>query len=182
MCVCVVFGSTAVNACNDPGPHLAWPTLCAALWLCCRQPSDVEVFAIQTNATGNVTVQLLGAPAWGSVLRSNLNASVTVQSMQGAVLGQASGVGVIAFSLPSVVAGTYFIFVRPTAAGNPLTTGYSTYGCQGQYELVVTYPLVDQTGGLFMVRVHMGQGNKQGDGHSRSQSSNYLSVSAAWCL
>lgn len=98
-------------------------------------------FSVQAASSGLITVRLLGVAAWGTVPRSNLNATVTVRDAQGTVLAAASGVGVGPFTVNTAAPGVFYIMVTPTGAGNPVTTGYSAYGSIGQYELVVTYPV-----------------------------------------
>jgi hypothetical protein len=39
-----------------------------------------------------------------------------------------------------VSAGTHFVEVRSSGSGDPLTTGYSSYGGLGQFTLTITYP------------------------------------------
>lgn len=115
------------------------------LLLCCgagrRHSTDTVAFSVQAASSGPITVRLLGVAPWGTVPRSNLNATVTVRNAQGTVLAAASGVGVGPLTVNAAAAGVYYIMVAPTGAGNPLTTGYSAYGSIGQYELVVTYPV-----------------------------------------
>jgi len=55
-------------------------------------------------------------------------------------LSTVSGVGAGPVSVTLPAAGRYFITLNPVGSGDPVTTGYSTYGSRGQYELLVTYP------------------------------------------
>lgn len=112
---------------------------CGVLWPSNRSSTDADYYFLQPTADGNLTVQLLPAAPWGSTPRANLNAMVTVMKADGTALAAASGVGISPFTLPSVAQGLYFISVTPTGAGDPRTTGYSTYASIGQYEMVVTY-------------------------------------------
>jgi hypothetical protein len=102
---------------------------------------ETVVISFTATAAGSVTVQVLPTPDWGGYRRTNLlmgfnltDAAETplVNSMVG------YGIGPLTVALPA--AGTYFVWINGTGAGDPVYTGYSSYGSRGQFEVVVTYP------------------------------------------
>jgi PKD repeat protein len=100
-----------------------------------ERPTDVDVFAF-TAAAGSTTVTLLGAAR-----SSNLDALVTIRNAAGTVLATVNPVDALNASttLTLPAAGTYHVFVQGTGKGDPLATGYGSYGSLGQYALSVTY-------------------------------------------
>lgn len=99
-------------------------------------PADVDVFSFTANA-GAASFAL--SPA---VRAPNLDAVLTLRSAAGTVLASANPVdalnATLAVTLPA--AGTYTLWVQGTGKGDPLTTGYSSYGSLGQYALSASYP------------------------------------------
>lgn len=100
-----------------------------------ERPTDVDVFVFSA-AAGPVNVTL--TPAMRS---ANLDAVVTLRNSAGTVLGSANPVdalnATLSVNLPA--AGTYTLSVQGTGKGDPLSTGYSSYGSVGQYALGVNF-------------------------------------------
>lgn len=100
-----------------------------------ERPTDVDVFVFSA-ASGPVNVTL--TPAMRS---ANLDAVVTLRNSAGTVLGSANPVdalnATLSVNLPT--AGTYTLSVQGTGKGDPLSTGYSSYGSVGQYALGVNF-------------------------------------------
>jgi PKD repeat protein len=96
--------------------------------------SDVDVLSIQP-AAGPVTITLTGASR-----STNLDAAISLLSASGAVLATANPTAALGasltFSVPS--AGTYYVRVQGTGNGDPLVTGYTSYGSVGNYALTVS--------------------------------------------
>lgn len=61
-------------------------------------------------------------------LRGDLRARVSLQDGAGNVLSVQDNVYGLSFSAALPAAGTYKVSVTPTGSGDPLTTGYSSYG------------------------------------------------------
>lgn len=100
-----------------------------------ERPTDVDVFAFSAGA-GAASITL--SPAARS---ANLDALVTLRDSAGAVLATANPSEVLnaSISLNLPAAGTYYVFVQGTGKGDPLSTGYTTYGSLGQYALAASY-------------------------------------------
>jgi PKD repeat protein len=100
-----------------------------------ERPTDVDVFAFSA-AAGPVNVTL--TPAARS---ANLDAVVTLRNSAGTVLASANPVDALNATLSVTVplAGTYYLSVQGTGKGDPLSTGYSSYGSVGQYALGVNF-------------------------------------------
>lgn len=100
-----------------------------------ERPTDADVFAFSA-AAGPVNVTL--TPAARS---ANLDAVVTLRNSAGTVLGSANPVDALNATLSVNVpqAGTYYLSVQGTGKGDPLSTGYSSYGSVGQYALGVNF-------------------------------------------
>lgn len=100
-----------------------------------ERPTDVDVFAFSA-AAGPVNVTL--TPATRS---ANLDAVVTLRNSAGTVLASANPVDALNATLSVTVplAGTYYLSVQGTGKGDPLSTGYSSYGSVGQYALGVNF-------------------------------------------
>ncbi|MEY2873375.1 MAG: hypothetical protein RLZZ373_746 [Pseudomonadota bacterium] len=100
-----------------------------------ERPTDVDVFAFSA-AAGPVNVTL--TPAARS---ANLDAVVTLRNSAGTVLASANPVDALNATLSVTVplAGTYYVSVQGTGKGDPLSTGYSSYGSVGQYALGVNF-------------------------------------------
>jgi PKD repeat protein len=100
-----------------------------------ERPTDVDVFVFSA-AAGPVNVTL--TPAARS---ANLDAVVTLRNSAGTVLASANPVDALNATLSVTVplAGTYYLSVQGTGKGDPLSTGYSSYGSVGQYALGVNF-------------------------------------------
>lgn len=96
-----------------------------------ERSTDVDVFSFVAGA-GNASFTL--SPAARS---ANLDAQIELRNAAGTLLASANPVDALGASvsvlLPS--GGTYYVFVRGVGKGDPLTTGYSSYGSLGQYAL-----------------------------------------------
>lgn len=97
----------------------------------------MDVFSFSA-AAGAATLQVVGAPAWGTVLRSDLYLQLWLQDAAGVVIATAAGVGVgpLRVTLPS--SGMYYVSIIPQGAGDP-SSAYSSYGSRGQYQLTISY-------------------------------------------
>ncbi|WP_157269760.1 PKD domain-containing protein [Azohydromonas aeria] len=99
-------------------------------------PADVDVFSFAA-AAGAASFTL--APA---ARAANLDGVLTLKSAAGTTLATANPLealnATLSVTLPA--AGTYTLWVQGTGKGDPLTTGYSSYGSLGQYALTASYP------------------------------------------
>ncbi len=94
---------------------------------------DVYVFAC---GAGTVSVNASPAP-----LSPNLDIVLDLLDESGAVLVTNNPVSSLPASIStSVTAGTYYLRIRGTGAGNVLTTGYTPYGSIGEYTIAGTIP------------------------------------------
>ena len=96
--------------------------------------TDVDVFSFTSQAS-SVTATVAEASR-----SANLDAVLTLTDSTGAVLSTANPIGVLGATLTLTVpsAGTYFVSVQGTGEGDPLVTGYSSYGSLGNYALTVS--------------------------------------------
>jgi PKD repeat protein len=93
-----------------------------------ERSTDVDVFVFTTGA-GAISITL-----FGSELGPNLDILAELRDANGALLAASNpGDQVYALLDYSVAAGTYYLHVRGTGLGDPLTTGYTSYGSLGQY-------------------------------------------------
>ena len=93
-----------------------------------ERSTDVDVFAFTTGA-GVISIQV-----FGSELGPNLDILAELRDANGVLLGANNFPELLGATLEySVTAGTYFLHVRSTGLGDPLTTGYTSYGSLGQY-------------------------------------------------
>jgi hypothetical protein len=100
---------------------------------------DRDVFAVDV-ADGTLTVQL--RPPSGEAAWSNLAAALTVRDANGAVVAAASPSAASGWTVnvgQKVSAGRYTIEVRPVG-WLTASTGFTTYGSLGAYELMVDAP------------------------------------------
>jgi PKD repeat protein len=106
--------------------------------------SDVDVVSFSAGSVGVVTATLV--PATRS---PNLDAVVALLGSGGGVLATANpatSLGAsLTFTLPAP--GTYYVSVRGTGYLDPLTTGYSSYGSLGNYQLTLATPAGGGGGG-----------------------------------
>lgn len=101
--------------------------------------TDVDYFSVQSGAgLAQVTI----AP-WER--GASLHLSVSVYNSAGTLLTNrevtdtSAGVQSVSFTA-TLVAGTNYISIEGVGVGDPLTTGYSDYGSQGNYTLALTLP------------------------------------------
>jgi PKD repeat protein len=89
--------------------------------------TDIDVFSFVTGA-GSISITVSPAPNG-----ANLDVQAQLYSASGSLMATGNPTGVLAASLNlSVTAGTYYLFVRGTGQGDPLT-GYSSYASLGAY-------------------------------------------------
>lgn len=102
-----------------------------------ERPGDLDYFAF-TSAPGSVSFTITPA-ARGP----NLDARLELRNAAGVVLASANPAEAINAALTATLAagGTYYIVVQGTGKGDPLTTGYSSYGSLGHYALAGSAPL-----------------------------------------
>lgn len=107
-------------------------------------PSDSEFMYFRVSRPGTATLRVLVQPQWpqSSMGRSNLNLALTVLDANGSPFpgGSQRGIGIPAYSVTLPAAGIYYTSITGVGAGDPVTTGYSSYGSRGVYQLFVTYP------------------------------------------
>jgi hypothetical protein len=104
-----------------------------------ERTGDVDVFAVDV-ADGTLAVQL--RPPAGEATWSNLAARLTLRNASGAVVGSAAPAAPSGWTVnlaPVVSAGRYTIEVQPVG-WLTASTGFTTYGSLGAYELVVDAP------------------------------------------
>jgi PKD repeat protein len=101
-----------------------------------ERPTDIDFFSFSAAA---------GAASFGlspAARSANLDALVTLRNSAGTVLASINPPDALnataSVALPA--AGTYYLAVQGTGKGDPLTTGYSSYGSLGQYVLNASYP------------------------------------------
>ncbi len=98
-------------------------------------PSDVDVFVFAAGA-GTVTVN--ATPFERS---PNLDILIQLIDASGAVVAEANPAALLSGAISvSVPAGTYYLSVQGTGAGDPLGTGYAAYGSIGRYSVSVSAP------------------------------------------
>lgn len=103
--------------------------------------SDVDVFAFTTGA-GAVSINF-GVTGSGP----NLDLAVELRDGNGALIASSNPAAELGASLTSdLAAGTYYLHVRGTGAGDPAVTGYSSYASLGQYALAGS--VVDPAGSV----------------------------------
>jgi PKD repeat protein len=128
-------GGTAATATALSGTSASGVTTAAAQGVV-ERPTDVDAFAFTAGA-GSATIAL--SPA---ARAANLDALVTVRNAAGTALATVNPVDALNASVTVTLpaAGTYYVFVQGTGKGDPLGTGYSSYGSIGQYALSASYP------------------------------------------
>ncbi len=97
--------------------------------------TDLDVFAISSGA-GSFTATL--KPATRS---PNADLVLTLLNSSGTVLATSNPLNALTASLNYQIPaqGTYYIQVKGTGQGDPLSTGYSSYGSVGNYRLTASY-------------------------------------------
>jgi PKD repeat protein len=128
-------GNTAATATALSGTSAGGVTTAAAQGVV-ERPTDVDAFAFTAGA-GSATITL--SPA---ARAPNLDALVTLRNAAGTTLATVNPADALNASVTVTLpaAGTYYVFVQGTGKGDPLATGYSSYGSIGQYALSASYP------------------------------------------
>lgn len=102
-----------------------------------ERSSDVDVFSFVT-AAGTVSLAIQGPSP-----EPNLDIKAELLNANGQVLQASDPTGLSASLVASLPAGTYYVRISGVGAGDPGTTGYSTYGSVGNY--VITGTLASAT-------------------------------------
>lgn len=107
-----------------------------------RMPTDAEFMWFRASQAGAATFQVLVQPNYpaSGPGRSNLNLRLRIFDQSGALLTTATGIGISPFDYTLPSAGIYYTSVAGAGSGADATTGYTSYGSRGAYQLVVTYP------------------------------------------
>ncbi|NEA36353.1 M12 family metallo-peptidase [Streptomyces sp. SID13031] len=104
--------------------------------------TDTDVYRVQVSTAGNYT-----ATAGASALGGNLDIKLDLLNSSGAVVtsadpasgqtnaGTPTGLGATVTS--NLQPGTYYLRIDNVGYGDPLNTGYSTYGSRGGYSLTI---------------------------------------------
>jgi len=105
--------------------------------------NDTDVYRVDVGAAGNYTASASAAPTGG-----NLDVKLDLLDSSGSVLASAdpaSGqsdagtpTGLGASVTSALQPGTYYLRIDNVGYGDPLNTGYSTYGSRGAYTLGIT--------------------------------------------
>ena len=108
--------------------------------------SDVDVFAFSTGA-GNINLSVVPA-----ALGPNLDIYAELRNGSGGLLATNNPADLLSagFNL-NVAAGTYFLHIRGTGKGDPLATGYTSYGSLGEF--TITGTVIDPSGAVLPVAV-----------------------------
>jgi hypothetical protein len=90
---------------------------------------------------GTATLSVAVVSPWGSFQRANLDVQLAILNSAGAIVTMLNPPSL---NLPATVVGLpamdrYYVAVQGVGSGDPATTGYSSYGSKGQYELTVVY-------------------------------------------
>ncbi|MDZ7591657.1 MAG: PKD domain-containing protein [Rubrivivax sp.] len=111
-----------------------------------ERPNDIDTFAFVAGA-GTATFSIF--PAARS---ANLDALVTLRDAAGTSLASVNPANALSarFKVTLPVAGVYHLSVQGTGKGDPLSTGYTSYGSVGQYGVRASVPI---TGGQAPVAV-----------------------------
>lgn len=96
--------------------------------------SDVDVYRID-SAAGALSLAFQSPP--GS---PNLDIKAELLNSSGTVLQSSDPAGMASSLAMTVNAGTYYVRVSGVGAGDPLSTGYSTYGSVGNYLITGSFP------------------------------------------
>lgn len=101
-----------------------------------ERANDVDMFSFASNAG---TIAVSASPAARS---PNLDMLIELRNSAGTVLASANPVDNLPASLSWVsnAPGTFYVSVRGTGKGDPLGTGYTSYGSVGNYAVTVSTP------------------------------------------
>ncbi len=93
--------------------------------------TDVDVHSFTLTASSDVTVNV-GPAAVGP----DLDVLAELRDASGVLLGTSNPTSALVAAFTGTLnAGTYYLSLRGTGAGDPLTTGYTAYGSLGQYTI-----------------------------------------------
>lgn len=107
------------------------------------QASDTDVYSF---TTGGGVLNLTASPA---AVDPNVDILLELITATGLVLASDNPVNTLGAAINrSMEAGTYYVRVRGTGKGNPLTDGYTAYGCMGAYTLTGTISTALQVPGI----------------------------------
>jgi PKD repeat protein len=111
-----------------------------------ERPTDVDVFSFVAGAG---VIGLSVAPAARS---PNLDAVIELRNGAGTLLASSNPADALGGSVTynAAAGGTFYVSVKGTGKGDPLTTGYTAYGSLGEYKLTGT---ASQTSGTPPVAV-----------------------------
>jgi PKD repeat protein len=130
------FGNTIASAASLTGSAAGGVNTFDARGLV-ETPSDVDVFKFGAGA-GMVTIS-----ATPFERAPNLDILLQLRDANGAVLAEANPSAALnaTLSVTLPAAGTYYVSVQGTGLGDPLATGYPTYGSIGRYAFSVSAPV-----------------------------------------
>ncbi len=105
--------------------------------------ADTDVYRVDVGAAGNYTATASAAPTGGDldIKLDLLDSSGAVVASADPASGQADAgtpTGLGASVSSTLQAGTYYLRIDNVGYGDPLNTGYSTYGSRGAYTLGIT--------------------------------------------
>lgn len=122
----------------------ATPIKCVPLTVLvhCRMPSDAEFMWFKASRAGPATFEVLVQPNYAgtTIRRCSLNLQLRLFDQSRAQLTAATGVGVGPLDCTLPAAGIYYTSVSGAGSGTSASTGYTSYGSRGVYQLAVTYP------------------------------------------
>jgi len=95
---------------------------------------DVDAYSFTVSSTRNVTVKV---DNWyGNKVDTNLNARIRLLNSKGTVIATVSPAETTSAALTASLApGKYYVYVDGVGDGAPATSGYSTYGSIGRYNV-----------------------------------------------
>jgi hypothetical protein len=100
-----------------------------------ERTTDQDVFAFTAGAgTVNLTINTVGR-------HGNLDVVARLYNSGGTLMGTYDAAGLNTSFSAAVAAGTYYVSVDGTGAGDPVTTGYSDYGSLGTFSISGTAPV-----------------------------------------
>ncbi|WP_160715165.1 Ig-like domain-containing protein [Chitinophaga solisilvae] len=99
-----------------------------------ERTADIDVFSFTTSG-GNISLNFNPAAR-----HPDLDILATLYNSTGGVVTTANPAGLPASISTNLAAGSYFVSVTGTGAGNPSTDGYSNYGSLGVYTISGTIP------------------------------------------
>jgi hypothetical protein len=105
--------------------------------------TDTDVYRVDVSAAGNYTANAGAAPIGGDldIKLDLLNSSGAVVASADPASGQSDAgtpTGLGASVSTTLQPGTYYLRIDNVGYGDPLNTGYSTYGSRGAYTLGIT--------------------------------------------